>query len=164
MKKTITITTPSDITAVTSVCRAMLDARGPVEVIVQDLDKSRTSAQNRLQFLWYSAAAEQLEDETAEEKRAYCKLHFGVAIMRAHDDFREAYDTNIRQLPYDNKLKLMVGVINFPVTSLMSVKEFGQFLEAVEVFFMGQLVDLPKPEDLYNLAVHGSRKRLTKTG
>jgi len=142
----------------------MLDAKGPVEVIVQDLDKSRSSAQNRLAFSWYKAAAEQLEDNTAEYYRAYCKLHFAVPIARSNDDFRSVYDRVIRPLTYEQKMELMVGVIDFPVTRHFLVSEMKQYLEAVEVFFTGLLADLPKPEGLYNLAVHGARKRLTKTG
>ena len=149
MKKSITMDSLSSIGAITSVCRSMFEVRGPLEVIVQDLDKSRSTAQNRLAFLWYKAAADQLEDGSAEEKRAYCKLHFGVPIRRGDDAFREVYDRVIRPLTYEQKLELMAGVIDFPVTRDMTTKDMKQYLEAVEVFFAGLLVDLPKPENLY---------------
>jgi len=40
--------------------------------------KKKTNPQNMLQRKWMLEAAEQLGDDTAEQKRGYCRLHFGV--------------------------------------------------------------------------------------
>src|SRR5690606_26105095 len=67
--------------------------------------KNRSIEQNKLQRLWLNEAAEQLGDDTAEGYRAYCKLHFGVPILRGeNEEFREAYDKIIRPHSYEDKL------------------------------------------------------------
>ena len=135
-------------------------AEWPVEVVVRPEETKRSTKQNRLSFSWYKAAADQLKDQAADEYRAYCKLHFGVGIIKAENpDFAAQYDEVIRPLPYDKKLLVMMPPIEFPVTSLMSVKAMAQYLEAVEVHLAGLGVDLPKPDDLYHDAIYGRHKR-----
>lgn len=113
--------------------------------------KRRSEEQNKLQRKWLSEAAEQLADETAEEKRAYCKLHFGVPIMRNGDsdicrEFRDKYDRIIRPLPYEQKLELMAVPMDFPVTRLMSTKQKTEYLDAMYQHFRGLGVELTEPE------------------
>ena len=38
----------------------------------------RTTQQNRLAQRWFTDVANQLGDQTHDDVRAYCKLHFGV--------------------------------------------------------------------------------------
>ena len=118
--------------------------------------EDRSAAQNRLAFLWYKAASDQLQDETAEDKRAFCKLTMGVPIRREDEKFREVYDRVIRPLTYEQKLALMVSPIDFPITRDMGVKEMCRYLEAMETYFSA-LIDLPRPEDIYNKSL--GRKR-----
>ena len=126
----------------------------PLVVTCQPEENKRSVKQNRLSFLWYKAAADQLKDQAADECRAYCKLHFGIGILKAENpEFAAQYDAVIRGLTYEQKLLIMQAPIEFPVTSLMSVKAMAQYLEAVEVHLSGQGVDLPKPDDLYNSAL-----------
>lgn len=67
--------------------------------------KHRTSQQNRLQQKWMLEISQQLGDRTPEEARGYCKLHFGVPILRAENEaFRASYDKIIRQLPYTRQM------------------------------------------------------------
>lgn len=119
-------------------------------VTVEKYDKAskhRTIEQNKLQHKWHMEAALQLKDEPAEDKRAYCKLHFGVPILRAEsDEFRVQYDAIIRPLPYEQKLALMKAPIDFPVTRLMSVEQNSRFLEEVRLHYMSQGVMLTIPE------------------
>lgn len=106
----------------------------------------RTVEQNKLQRLWLNEAAEQLGDMTAEEYRAYCKLHHGVPIMRAaHDEFREKYDRLIRPRSYEEKLELMAVPMDFPVTRLMTTKQKTQYLDAIANDFRGRGVVLTDP-------------------
>lgn len=149
MKKTLVVDNERDVKSVANVCGAMFAGRGPLEVIIQDLDNSRSTAQNRLAFLWYGAASEQIGDKTKEGERAFCKLHFGVPIRREEEDFREVYDRVIRPLTYEQKIEIMAGVIDFPVTRDMKTKQMARYLEAVEEHYTSQFVDLPKPEELY---------------
>lgn len=110
-------------------------------------NRHRTVDQNSLQHKWHQEAAQQLREETAEGYRAYCKLHFGVPILRAEEpDFRAQYDEIIRPLPYEQKLALMKAPIDFPVTRLMSVKQKTAFLDEVCRHYMGLGVVLTMPE------------------
>jgi hypothetical protein len=106
----------------------------------------RTNPQNALQRKWVQEAAEQLNDETAEEKRAWCKLNIGCAILYAeNDEFAAAFDEVIRPLPYRMKLKLMMVPLDFAVTRLMNTKQKTAYLDAVRVHFTGLGVDLTVP-------------------
>lgn len=132
------------------------------EVTISPRVEDRTAAQNRLQFLWYNAAAGQLQDQTANGYRAHCKLHFGVGILKAEDSetgrlFALQYDTIVKPLSYEKKIMAMLPPFELPVTSLMSKKSMGKYLEEVEVFLGGLGVDLPKPDDLYLLAIKGKK-------
>lgn len=110
-------------------------------------NRRRTLDQNSLQQKWHQEAAQQLRDGTAEDYRAYCKLHFGVPILRAEEpDFLAQYDKIIRPLPYEQKLELMKAPIDFPITRLMTVKQKTQFLDAVSQYYMGRGVLLTMPE------------------
>lgn len=110
--------------------------------------KDRTIEQNRLQRLWHNEAAEQLGDESAEEKRAFCKLHFGVPIMRAEsEEFCQAYDEYIRPLPYETKLAFMAVPLDFPVTRIMTTKQKHQYLESVRLHYQSQGVRLTIPDE-----------------
>lgn len=115
--------------------------------------KDRTIEQNRLQRLWLNEAAEQLADETAEEKRAYCKLHFGVPILRAEsEEFCAAYDRHIRPLSYETKLAFMSVPLDWPVTRLMTTKQTHDYLEQMRAHFEWQGVRLSIPDELERVA------------
>lgn len=90
---------------------------------------SRSSEQNALQRKWLIEAQEQ-GDQTAEEYRGFCKLHFGVPIMRSEsDEFRDVYDRLIRPRSYDEKLELMMVPMDLPVTRIMTTKQKTAYLD-----------------------------------
>lgn len=88
--------------------------------------KDRTLDQNALWFALYQRIAQMTEIGDVEEARKYCKLHFGVPIMRAADaDFREGWNRLFLHLSYEQKLELMgpcalFGPDGFPVTRLFN--------------------------------------------
>lgn len=111
--------------------------------------KRRSVAQNRLQRLWLNEIAEQLGDRTAEEMRAYCKLHFGVPILRAENElFREKYDRIIKPLDYETKLEIMAEPLDFPVTRLMTTEQKTRYLNEIHKHFSEQGVVLTDPEGI----------------
>lgn len=111
-------------------------------------NRRRTLDQNALQWKWHTEAAQQLKDATAEDYRAYCKLHFGVPILRAEcPEFRAQYNKTILPLSYEQKLELMKAPIDFPVTRLMTVKQKTAFLDAVQRHYMGLGVMLTIPQE-----------------
>lgn len=111
--------------------------------------RSRSTRQNKLQRQWMNDIAAQLLDYDAEGWRAYCKLHFGVAIRKNADEaFAEMYDRIIRPLPYEQKLDLMKVPIDLPVTRDMSARQMTQYLDEVQRHFAQQGVVLTDPDAL----------------
>ena len=125
-----------------------LDSQTGYIVTITEQGEERTNPQNKLQRLWHAQAADQLRDETAEEKRAYCKLHFGVPILRADDAFKADYDRIIKPMDYQTKLALMAEPFDFPVTRLMTVKQKKEFLDAIWNHYTGLGVRLSHPDDM----------------
>ncbi|MDE2021307.1 MAG: hypothetical protein KGJ13_13310 [Patescibacteria group bacterium] len=118
----------------------------PVTVTIES-GKLRSYEQNRLQRLWVLEAEAQ-GDQTAEEYRGYCKLHFGVPILRSENDkFREAYDKHIRHLDYKTKLAMMMVPLDFPVTRLMTTKQKTRYLDVVYQHFTGLGMRLTEPSN-----------------
>lgn len=113
--------------------------------------QKRSIEQNRLQRLWLREAFEQLgETRSVEEYRGYCKLHFGVPIMRGEDDhFRKEYDRFIRPLSYEDKLSIMQIPLDLPVTRIMKTGQKKRYLDDVYDHFTGLGVKLTNPEDRY---------------
>ncbi len=108
----------------------------------------RSIEQNRLQQKWMAEAAQQLEGYTAEEHRGFCKLHFGVPILREEDQvFREKYDRIIKPMSYEHKLECMMVPFDFPVTRLMTAKQKSRYLDIIVRHFMEKGVALSMPEE-----------------
>lgn len=109
--------------------------------------KHRTTHQNRLQRQWMNDLTAQLPEHTAEEWRGYCKLHFGVPILRAESEaFCAVYDEIIRPLPYEAKLRTMMVPIDLPVTSKMTTRQKTAYLDAIQRFAAERGVLLTDPE------------------
>ena len=108
----------------------------------------RSTAQNRLAQRWFTDIATQLGDQTHEDVRAECKLHFGVPILRAENEaFRLSYDRVIKALPYEEKLAA-IKAFDLPVTRLMNVKQMTAFMDEMQRHWSGQGVRLTDPESL----------------
>lgn len=109
----------------------------------------RTLKQNKLQRMWMGEIAQQLEDQTPEEVRGYCKLTIGVPILRAENEtFRERYDAVVKPMPYETKLALMMEPLDFPVTRLMNTKQATAYLDGVHRHFSEKGIALTDPGDL----------------
>lgn len=120
----------------------------PFTVSIAD-GKHRTNDQNHLQRKWVMEVSAQLGDRTPEEVRGYCKLHFGVPILRNENDaFRLTYDRLIRDRPYDEKLEFMMVPMDLPVTRIMTTRQKTAYLDAVHRHFSEQGVILTNPEDM----------------
>lgn len=86
---------------------------------------------------------------TAEEYRAFCKLHFGVPILRnEHGEFRAKYDEKVKWRAYMDKLAFMAEPFDFPVTRLMTTRQHKKYLDAIYVHFTSLGFDLTDPADL----------------
>src|SRR3546814_13570359 len=88
-------------------------------------EKDRTLSQNAISHAWYAQIAAELRESTEYGVKCECKLRYGVPILRADDEqFRELYDSVIRPLSYEQKLKA-IGLI--PVTSIMNVGQLSRY-------------------------------------
>ena len=107
---------------------------------------SRTNQQNRLVHRWFQDIANQTGDQLARDVKRFCKLHYGVPILRIEDDaFRAFYDSAILQLPYESKL---VAMDFLPVTSRMTVKQLTALMDQMQQHFLPQGIRLTDPEAL----------------
>lgn len=157
--KTLLMSTLDSMDNIFLVMREEFEAHGPRQIIIQDVEQSRSLDQNRLAFLWYGEAADQLKDESLDDKRAYCKLTIGVPLRRENEEYRKAYDEHVRPLSYETKIACMKEPIDWPVTRDMGVKMMCRYLNGVYDFFTSIGVALSKPEDLYDRAMGLSRNK-----
>lgn len=99
--------------------------------------KDRTLDQNALWFAMYDRVAKSTEMGDIEDVRRYCKLHFGVPIMRAGcDEFRDGWAESFIHLQYEVKLRLMgpcamFGPDGFPVTRLFNRAQGCQYTDRI---------------------------------
>lgn len=101
----------------------------PYTITFKAGEEKRRDAQNRFIYEAYDQIAKMLGDRTASDVRAETKLHCGIPIMRNENDaFREKYDRLLKPFPYETKLELMVEPMEFPVTSLMNVKQMSRYI------------------------------------
>lgn len=109
---------------------------------------SRSTQQNRLSQRWFSDIARQMEGETHEDVRAFCKLHFGVPILRAENDaFRQSYDRTMKALDYETKLAA-IKAFDLPVTRLMTGPQMTAFMDEMQRHWLGLGFSLTNPDDL----------------
>ncbi len=120
----------------------------------QGRDRSRD--QNALQWLWATETAHQLGDRTPAEVQADWKLRHGVPILREDSaEFRELYDTMIRPLPFEMKVKAMDMI---EVTSRMKVRQMVRYLDAVQRESLQNGIRLTDPDP--SLASYQARYRM----
>jgi hypothetical protein len=137
--------TPDDIDALARLLGAR--AKYPLTVTITQ-GANRSGVQNRLAQRWFSDVSRQLGDQTHEEVRAYCKLHFGVPILRAENEaFRQSYDATMRPLDYEAKLTAVMA-FDLPVTRLMTVQQMTAFMDEMQRFWSGRGVRLTDPESM----------------
>ena len=112
--------------------------------------EGRRDKQNRLSFMWYSERGEQ-SGHGKEYERNYCKYTYGCPVLLAddsgnNDQFIELYTHLINTLNYEQLIDAMEFI---EVTSLMSVKQFAEYLTDVERDAAQQGWQLTHPDDIY---------------
>jgi hypothetical protein len=100
------------------------------------IGKDRSLPSNALSHVWYDYADKMLSEQIGVTRR-YCKLHFGVPIMRAEsEDFRRKYDKVVKPHDYETKLLEIMDILT--VTSLMSREQMHRYLTAVQVHYANE--------------------------
>ena len=114
------------------------------KALFQLVPEKRSLSQNAISHAIYTQIAGQLEDQSVQEVRAECKLHFGVPILRGNNEkFRAMYDKAIREtLTYEEKLAAMEFL---PVTSLMDKAQFSEYLDTVIRAYSQQGISITMP-------------------
>ena len=121
----------------------------PYTITISQGDESRSNKQNRLSFLWYQCLGGLTANGMVHQRR-YCKLHYGVPIMRQDADFQALYDATIKPMTYEKKIQVMELL---PVTSMMTVHQFAEYLTTIDQESAALGFVLPHPEDLYSDAL-----------
>ena len=113
-------------------------------VTLKKVTHSRSTAQNKLAFVWYAYVSSQT-GETIEEVRHYCKLTYGVPILEMGEvAFREYWRKVSAVLNYEEQLKAMEWL---PVTRLFSVQQFSEYLGSMERGYAKAGYPLPADAD-----------------
>lgn len=108
--------------------------------------KARSLDQNGISHVWYEQIARELREDTALGVKCFCKLNYGIPILRAEDEaFRDKYDALVKgRFSYEEKIALMAW---FPVTSLMSKDQLSQYLTAMQAGYAGRvMLEFPPDE------------------
>lgn len=131
----------------TAVAHAITAQPAPFTVKISE-GVDRSAAQNRLAFKWYSEIAKQQGDEP-EEVRAECKLTLGVKIRMEDEEFRKQYYEMIRPLQLQQKLRLMLPPLDFPITRDMTTKQMTRYLDAIWRHYVGEVgLTLTEPDPM----------------
>lgn len=129
---------------VLGIMREVYGQRRYLEVSIKQ-GKGRSVEQNAVLHGWFGQVARELREDDARGVKRFCKLHFGVPILRSEDeDFREAYDAVIKSMPYEKKL---VAMDILPVTSVMTTKQLDQCMTDIQDHYAAKGVVLVYPKD-----------------
>lgn len=105
--------------------------------------QDRSLPQNAITHVWYEQIARELREDDELGWKCFCKLHYGVPILRAEDaEFRETYDAVIKPLTYEQKLTAMRC---WPVTSIMNKEQLSKYAEMLQAEFAKRGVILEFP-------------------
>lgn len=133
----------------------MQDAIGKVREAFKDrryftltfkFGKGRSLNTNALSHAWYEQVARELREDDARGVKRFCKLHFGVGLLRAEDEeFRESYDAVIKHhLSYEQKL---IAMDMLPITSRMTTKQISQYMQDMQDHYRTKGVCLEFPPE-----------------
>lgn len=103
----------------------------PLPFRVEIHEAGRSLEANAISHCWYAEIGKRDPEFDTVSARRFCKLHFGVPILRGQSQkFRAAWDTMIKtRLTYPEKLELMDW---WPVTSLMDRSQMREYLTAMQ--------------------------------
>ena len=62
---------------------------------------------NALSHIWYAEISNQLGEDTVAGVKDFCKLNFGVPILRQHEKFNNFYTAFFVHLTYEKQLAAM---------------------------------------------------------
>ena len=117
----------------------------PFTVKICEHQETRRLKQNRLAFLWYKFMG-QATGHGYKHEHHVNKLIYGVPIIRADDEVNRFLSLSLDRLTYEEQILAMEYI---PVTSLMKVRQFAEYLTEVDQQAADRGINLPHPDDLY---------------
>lgn len=87
---------------------------------------------NSLSHVWYREVSNQLGEDTIDEVRSFCKLTFGVPILRQKEKFNNFYTTFFAHLSYQKQLAAMKYL---SITSTMDRVEMKQYMNQMLIHY-----------------------------
>lgn len=113
---------------------------------VEVLPEKRSLDQNAMFHALYKQIAEQKQDESMNDITRFCKLHYGVPILRASSEkFRDMYDRVIKGHDYETKLEMMEFL---PVTRLFNKEQGSVYIDTIIQKFSQQGLSLLHPSEM----------------
>ncbi|KZN64202.1 hypothetical protein N473_15660 [Pseudoalteromonas luteoviolacea CPMOR-1] len=128
-----------------SMIRAMIKNKKNVKVKFDEHKTSRSTAQNRLMWMWNQAIADHMREHFGQENSSqdvhevFVRKKFGVKVLEVGTE---------------------EPIIVRKRTRKLSTKEFSEYLNWMDMYCADNLeLLLPKPEDLYMLALYGEGEK-----
>lgn len=120
--------------------RARIATGYPVRIeIVAD---PKTTSQNAMQWALYRDISAQRPDMSVNDVQKYCKLRFGVGILKSVDpDFAAYYDAHFKGMTYEQKLELM-SLIDITSQERFKAPQMSQYLDEIIAHWTAQGVAL----------------------
>lgn len=126
-----------------------IPADGKWKVSIGKYEKRR-DAQNKLNWRWVTAIAEQMYD-SKEDIHTDNKLQLGAPILeRDNDSFSEAWGMIAANL---NHVEQLNAIRFIDVTKIMTVKQMAEYLSDMELHYERNGIMLPKKDDEYFAAM-----------
>jgi hypothetical protein len=122
---------------------------GSWEIEVKPYEPSRSSAQRRLQHVWYTFIRDNQENKqhTKEYIERFCKWKFGVPILRRDNEaFDKSWHYQSMYLTYEQTIDAMEFL---PVTRLFNITQNAEYLDEMQKYYAMQDIHLPTRDDLY---------------
>lgn len=138
----------------------MMPKDGSVSVMFTDKKEDRTSKQNRLSHLLYTAIQKYYQQDSFVQIKCKCKYHLGLPIIiQEAPDLADRFKSVLVNLDYEKRIESMQLL---SLTSLFNVSQFAKYLTAIYQHYESSpdypgLV-LPRPDDLYDIAVYGAKR------
>ena len=108
------------------VSQQMLAGKTPT---VEFVSEKRNLDQNSLIRVLYRKISAAVEDMSLVDVIRFCKLHFGVPILRSDSEkFRGMYDKVIKRHDHETKLLMMDYL---PVTSTMTKEQASEYIDSI---------------------------------
>jgi hypothetical protein len=135
---------------------ARLPLEKPQEVDVREHKKNRSAAQNSLLWKWLTVIAAEL-GESKEDVHERCKERFLVPILRRDDPDFAAMIGSVNAVHASGMkaeaIALKREIVRLTSTTQMSVQQFTEYLNDIELDARNMGIILPHPEDLYTDAL-----------